>query len=97
MCPHTENIRVLDVCCGTGAFLEFCKEKLQFLGYETIDDVVRIQKKLGVPPEKAKEFYHQEVDQKIKDFSLNFYKNRRKILGFMKNQKILNASRVISR
>ncbi len=69
----------------TGAFLEFCKEKLQFLGYKTIGDVVRIQKKLGVPAENAKEFYTQEVDQKIKEFSINFYNHRERILECMKN------------
>jgi hypothetical protein len=68
----------------TGAFLEFCKKKLQFLGCQTIRDVLRIQKKLGVPAEKAKEFYKQEVDQKIQEFSINFYHQKGKILEFMR-------------
>ena len=69
----------------TGAFLEFCKKKLQFLGAQTIGDVLRIQKQLGVPAEKAKVFYTQEVDQKIQAFSINFYNQKGKILEFMRN------------
>lgn len=68
----------------TGVFLEFCKKKLQFLGCQTIRDVLRIQKKLGVPAEKAQVFYRQEVDQKIQEFSINFYTQKRKIFDFMR-------------
>jgi hypothetical protein len=84
----TEDLDTAKKACQylyTGAFLEFCKEKLQFLGCKTISDVLRIQEKLGVPAEKAQDFYTQEVDHRIKDFSLNFYTNKSKISDFMKN------------
>jgi hypothetical protein len=67
----------------TGAFLEFCKEKLQWLGCRTIGDVVQIQGQLGVPAEQAKAFYQREVDQKIKEFSVRFYAGRHRIMDFM--------------
>ena len=40
----------------TAAFVEFCAEKLQELGYTTLSAVRRIQESLGLDDSKAKAF-----------------------------------------
>jgi len=67
----------------TAAFLEFCREKIMQLGAVTLGDVRRMQPSLGVPPEKAEEFYYHEVDRIVEMMALDFYAGRRKILEYM--------------
>jgi len=70
----------------TAAFLEFCREKIIQLGALTFGDVRRMQPSLGVPPEKAREFYRNEVDRAVEQMALEFYEGRRKILGYLESR-----------
>ncbi len=68
-----ENTKTALSYLYTASFLEFVKEKLEFLNIKTYKEIRKKQKKLGVPKEIAKEFYEKEVDEKIKDMSIKFY------------------------
>ncbi len=67
----------------SAAFCEFCKEKLEQLGAKTYGEVRLIQKNLGVPHDKARDFYEQEVDKVVEDMAMRFYEGRKRILEFM--------------
>ncbi|MEW6673464.1 MAG: hypothetical protein AB1427_17355 [Thermodesulfobacteriota bacterium] len=67
----------------TAAFLEFCREKLIELGAVTFGDVRRMEPALGVPPEKAQEFYRHRVDRRVEKMALEFYGGRKKILEYL--------------
>ena len=68
----------------TAAFVEFCAEKLQELGYTTLSAVRRIQEILGLDDSKAKAFYSENVDKVVKNLALNFYRGRSRIIDRMK-------------
>jgi len=68
----------------TAAFVEFCAEKLQELGYTTLSAVRRIQESLGLDDSKAKAFYSENVDKVVKNLALNFYRGRSRIIDRMK-------------
>lgn len=69
----------------TAVFLEFCARKLRDLGLYTFEDVLRVQDKLGVPDERAKEFYEEKVDKETFKLAKDFFEGRRKILEFIFN------------
>ena len=79
----TETVKLCLNYLYTAAFLEFCREKIMLLGAATFGDVRRMQPSLGVPPEKAQEFYHYEVDRAVEKMALEFYDGRRKILEYL--------------
>ncbi len=64
----------------TAAFLEFCKIKLFELGYNTIRDIEKVEKKLGVKDDIAEAFYRDNVDMAVKTLAIDFYNSRNKIL-----------------
>ena len=82
----TETIKLCLNYLYTAAFLEFCREKIMQLGAVTFGDVRRMQTSLGVPPEKAQEFYHHEVDRAVEKMALEFYDGRRKILRYLESR-----------
>jgi len=67
----------------TAAFLEFCREKLNELGYFTLQEIRAVQANLGVPPEKSEEFYRDNVDRVISDMAKSFFDGRYNIKNFM--------------
>ncbi len=67
----------------SAAFCEFCREKLQQLGARTYGEVRLIQKRLGVPPDKARDFYEREVDKVVEDMAMRFYEGRKRILKIL--------------
>lgn len=79
----TETIKLCLNYLYTAAFLEFCREKMMQLGALTFGDVRRMQPSLGVPPEKAQEFYHREVDRVVEKMAMEFYDGRRKIFDYL--------------
>ncbi|MFP4521318.1 MAG: hypothetical protein ACLFQK_04160, partial [Fibrobacterota bacterium] len=64
----------------TCAFLEFCRDRLKDLGAEKIPEIREIQKVLGVPADKSRDFYSERVDRIIEDMVIRFYKGRSAIL-----------------
>ncbi len=66
----------------TAAFLEFCKERLFDLGLNTFEKVIEAQDRLGVPHERAKEFYEERVDKEAFRLAKMFFNGRRKILEY---------------
>ncbi|RLB06727.1 MAG: hypothetical protein DRG59_07445 [Deltaproteobacteria bacterium] len=66
----------------TAAFLEFCKDRLEDLGLDTFEKVVKAQDHLGVPPEKAQEFYEERVDRIAFDLAKKFFEGRKRILNY---------------
>lgn len=67
----------------SAAFCEFCREKLEWLGARTLGQIRKIQKQLGVSPEKAKDFYTNEVDRVVEEMAMNFYAGRKRILEML--------------
>ena len=82
----TETVKLCLNYLYTAAFLEFCREKIMQLGAVTFGDVRRMQSSLGVPPEKAQEFYHHEVDQAVEKMAMEFYDGRQKILKYSESR-----------
>lgn len=68
----------------TAAFLEFCREKLAELGFKTLEEVRKARKNLGVPKEKAEEFYRERVNNVISGMAKSFFNGRKKIKDYMK-------------
>jgi hypothetical protein len=66
----------------TAAFLEFCREKLNELGYFTLQEIRDVQSGLGVPPERAKQFYRENVDMIISQMAKSFFDDRYKIKNY---------------
>ncbi|MBU4100332.1 MAG: hypothetical protein KKH20_03010 [Proteobacteria bacterium] len=79
----TETVKLCLNYLYTAAFLEFCREKIMLLGAKTFGEVRKMQKSLGVPPEKALDFYRNEVDMVVEQMALDFYNGRRKILKYL--------------
>jgi hypothetical protein len=71
----------------TAAFVEFCSEKLNDLGYTTLSAVRGIQENLGIGNSKAKTFYSGKVDKVVKALALRFYQGRSRIIDRMKELK----------
>ena len=67
----------------TAAFLELCREKMLSLGAQTYGEARKLQKRLGVPPHRAKEFYEGEVDGVVERMALDFFRGRRRILDLL--------------
>ncbi len=67
----------------TGAFLEFCREKLRGLGYVTMEEIRKAGLHLGVPSEKAKEYYRDEVDLVVRQMAYDFFAGRYGIKKYM--------------
>jgi len=67
----------------TGAFLEFCREKLLGLGYVTMEEIRKAGLHLGVPPERAKEYYRDEVDLVVRQMAYDFFAGRYGIKRYM--------------
>ncbi len=67
----------------TAAFLEFCKKCLIALGLDTFEKVMANQEHLGVPPERAKEFYDKNVDRAVFRLAEEFFAGRKKIMEYV--------------
>ncbi|MEQ8169367.1 MAG: hypothetical protein ABRQ38_10755 [Candidatus Eremiobacterota bacterium] len=63
----------------TGAFLEFCREKFNELGYVTLQDIRTAQSNSGVEPDRARDFYRNRVDMVVSDMAKDFFKGRKMI------------------
>ena len=82
----TETIKRCLNYLYTATFLEFCREKIMQLGAVTFGDVRRMQPSLGVPPEKAQEFYRHEIDRAVEKMALEFFDGRQKILKYLESR-----------
>ena len=69
----------------TAAFLEFCVARLADLGLYTFEEVLRVQDRLGVPDETAREFYEKKVDGEAFRLAERFYDGRKRILDLVDN------------
>ncbi len=67
----------------TAAFLEFCRMRLLDLGLDTVEKVLEAQSRLGVPPERAREFYEEKVDGEADRLAREFYEGRKRILELL--------------
>lgn len=79
----TETVKLCLNYLYTAAFLEFCREKIMRLGAKTYGEVRSMQKSLGAIPQKAKDFYRDEVDGVVEKMALEFFSGRKKILFYM--------------
>ncbi|SFM51637.1 hypothetical protein [Thermodesulforhabdus norvegica] len=70
----------------SAAFCEFCKEKLAVLGAKRLGEVRALQRQLGVPADKAEEFYRREVDAVVDQMAMEFYEGRKRILELMEKR-----------
>ena len=81
----SQDIETVSSCLNylyTAAFLEFCREKINSLGAQTLGEVRLMQKSLGVPAQQAQSFYKSEVDDIVDRLAQAFYKERRKIFSY---------------
>ena len=78
-----ETVKISMSYLYSAAFCEFCKEKLEQLGASTYGQVRKLQKRLGVPPDKARSFYQQEVDLVVEKMAMKFYEGRKRILELL--------------
>lgn len=68
----------------TATFLEFCRERLKDLGLTRYEEVVAVEDHLGVPLDRAKEFYDKKVDGEALRLAEEFFARRKRILRILK-------------